>query len=115
MNGIELLELIKEGKIENDTSIDVYYDDEDLGRTLISQLHYIDNQIHWREGTFKVSYLYNDSYSFQILGEEKIGIYDYCDNYEVMSKTVIANNFLHLNEDLKTLVDEINKLKHRDK
>lgn len=115
MNGIELLQLIKAGGVEDNTRISVYYDDEDLGKTLISELHYIGNQCFWGEGTFKLSYLYNDSYSFQIVGEEKIEIYDYCDNYEVMSKTVIANNFLHLNEDLKAIVDEINKLKNRDK
>ena len=71
MNGIELLQLIKTGKIENDTIISVYYDDEDLGKTLICELRYINNQIYWEEGTFKVSYLYNDSYSFQIVEEEK--------------------------------------------
>ena len=71
MNGIELLQLIKEGKVKDDTFIDVYYDDEDLGKTLISELHYIGNQCFWGEVTFKLSYLYNDSYSFQIVGEEK--------------------------------------------
>lgn len=115
MNGIELLQLIKEGRVKDDTLISVYYDDENLGRTLISELQYKGNQCFWGEGTFKLSYLYNDSYSFQIVEEEKIEIYDYCDNYEVMSKTVIANNFLRLNEDLKTIVEEINKLKNREK
>ncbi len=38
---------------------------------------------------------------------EDIEIYDYADNYEVMYPNIIANNFVHLNEDLQTITKAI--------
>lgn len=52
---------------------------------------------------------------YEIIEDKEIEVYDYCDNYEVMNCKTIANNFLHLNEDLEKIVKEINILKKKAK
>lgn len=52
----------------------------------------------------------------EIIEEEKnIEHYDYCDNPDVMSKEIIAHNFVKLNEDLDVIVREINRIKKEGK
>ena len=123
MNGIELLQLIKEGKIENDTFINVYYADDDLGKTLICELRYINNQIYWEEGTFKVSYLYNDNYKFQIV-EKDIEELNLIHEYYLPSKELVEDygfkkfvldELFAQYDKINELIKVVNKLKNRDK
>ena len=44
---------------------------------------------------------------------EDIEVYDYVDNYEVMYPNTIANNFVHLNEDLQTITGAIKYILER--
>lgn len=44
---------------------------------------------------------------------EDIEVYDYVDNYEVMYPNTIANNFVHLNEDLQTITKAIKYILER--
>lgn len=124
MNGIELLQLIKEGRVKDDTFIDVYYDDEELGKTLISELHYIANKCLWKGGTFNLSYLYNDSYGFQIVEEEKdieeipyhysFGYID-CGGLSDVARDELDKNFNYFKDKINELINAVNKLKKEGK
>lgn len=53
---------------------------------------------------------------FEIIEEEQdIEHYDYCDNPDIMTPSVIANNFQRLNEDLDIIVKAVNELKKNER
>lgn len=121
MNGIELLRLIANGEIKEGTFIEIYYDDEELGKTLINETQYVDNQI---KGDFKLSYLYNSSYRFHIVEEEKDIeelnlIHEYylpskelVEDYE-FKKFVLDELFAQYDK-INELIKAVNKLKNKE-
>lgn len=72
INGIELLQKIKNGELKLNTKISVYYDDLITDTLdLVAELTYKGNEVIWTENTFRFSMLYDDNYLFEII-EEKI-------------------------------------------
>lgn len=113
IDGIKLLEKIRRKEIKANTKIKVYRCHEDF-KGLVTTIRFDGTDIKWNPGRFAVKYFYTDDYLFEVLEEDKdIEVYDYCDNYEVMNNKTIANNFIHLNEDLKAIAKEVNKLKNK--
>lgn len=68
IDGITLLQIIKDNKLKDNTKIDVSYLDAPINY-VIAKLTYKDNELNWEPGTFRVSMLYDDYYTFEIIGE----------------------------------------------
>ncbi|MCM1052469.1 MAG: hypothetical protein NC483_00605 [Ruminococcus sp.] len=66
IDGITLLEKIKNNEIKDNTKIKVIYDDglSLFTRTIIT---YINEELIWKNGEFKASMLWNSFYSFEII------------------------------------------------
>lgn len=73
INGIELLQKIKNNELKFNQKINVYFDNTltatlDLEAVLI----YRGDEVLWSENTFRFSMLYDDNYLFEIVGDKKI-------------------------------------------
>lgn len=66
IDGITLLQIIKDNKLKDNTKIDVSYLDAPINY-VIAKLTYKDNELNWEPGTFRVSMLYDDYYTFESL------------------------------------------------
>ncbi len=113
LNGIELLKLIKDNKLKNNTKIEVLYDDG-VGCYTRAILNYIDGELNWEPGTFKVPMLYDDDYFFEIIGgkpkdidlyRETIKLYDVNNLVKLKIKTFkyLCSITDKLNETIKTI------------
>ena len=72
INGIELLQKIKNNELKLNQKINVYYDNLITDTLdLVAVLTYKGNEVIWSENTFKFSMLYDGNYLFEI-AEEKI-------------------------------------------
>ena len=72
INGIELLQKIKNRELKLNAKISVYYDNLITDTLdLVAKLTYKGNEVIWPENTFRFSMLYDDNYLFEII-EEKI-------------------------------------------
>lgn len=72
VNGIELLQMIKDGKIKENTKINVFKND-----VYITQIDYINNNIQWKPGKFIMSMVYDDTVYFEIPTEIEELEYDH--------------------------------------
>ena len=73
INGIELLQKIKNNELKFNQKINVYFDNTltatlDLEAVLI----YRGDEVLWSENTFRFSMLYDDNYLFEIVEDKKI-------------------------------------------
>lgn len=73
MTGIELLQIIKESKLEEGTQINVLrVNNECYCYDVMAKLKYKNNDLLWSPGTFRISMLWNDNYLFEIDQSNKI-------------------------------------------
>ena len=73
MTGIELLQMIKDGKLEEGTKINVFR--EDSKHCLIegiARITYKNDELLWSAGTFRTSMLWNDDILFEINESKKV-------------------------------------------
>lgn len=69
VDGIELLQMIKDGKVKADTEIKVWYDDGI--REYMTTLYFNGLDLKWQPNTFLARHFYNKYVEFEILEEEK--------------------------------------------
>ena len=115
MTGIELLQMIKDGKLEEDTEINVLkFNEEYCCHDVVAKLKYSDDDLHWSPGTFTSSMLWDNSYSYEIVGyiiKERYQyslIPSYC-NDEKLIRTV-NRNFEQHQKAINELIDAVNYL-----
>ena len=122
INGIELLQKIKNGELKLNTKISVYYDDLITDTLdLVAELTYKGNEVIWTENTFRFSMLYDDNYLFQIVEEktiqenisrlsyQQIGTYQ-LDNNDILGFIKALNEQLTKHgRKINEIVDYINK------
>ena len=78
LDGIQLIQKIRNGKVKDGSKIKVFYDDGMFDESYVTVIEYKNNDIIWAPSTFKVSMLYDEYYSFEIIEDndklEKIEI-----------------------------------------
>lgn len=73
MTGIELLQMIKKGEIEEGTEINVLRTNEECCCfDVMTKLKYSDNDLHWSPGTFRSSMLWDNDYLFEIVKSKEV-------------------------------------------
>ena len=115
MTGIELLQMIKNNEIKEGTEINVLrVNEECCCYDVMAKLKYSDNDLHWSPGTFRSSMLWDNSYSYEIVGyiiKERYQyglIPSYC-NDEKLIRTV-NRNFEQHQKAINELIDAVNYL-----
>ena len=68
VNGIKLLQMIKEGKIKEKTEIKVWFDDG--LKEYITTIYYDGIDLNWKPETFYARYLYNKHTVFEIMDKD---------------------------------------------
>ena len=106
VDGIELLQMIKDGKIKTDTEIKVWFDDG--LKEYITTLYFNGLDLKWQPNTFYARHFYNKYVEFEIIEEEK-DIEELGMVYNGNEEDEIMRNRYKINE----LVREINKLKNK--
>lgn len=121
MNGIELLQMIKQGKLKKDTRISVFetlnakptFNDSVIGvsdKTKIGVFHttiiYDGKDIKWKEGTFRIAYLSDDNYQFYIDNN----LINKLEEPKEMCSTIAKENRKKINE----MIDFINNKYGKD-
>lgn len=125
VNGIELLQMIKDGKIKTNTKINVWSIIGDLAGK-ITTIEYNGCDLRWKPGMFNTCYLYKDNYYFEIIEEEKkinyVSTYVLCDSdferkdqYSLKAVEIIDKAFEEYSDAINDLIDEVNKLKKEGK
>lgn len=118
VNGIELLQMIKDGKIKTNAKINVWSIIGDLAGK-ITTIEYNGCDLRWKPGMFNTCYLYKDNYYFEIIEEEKeikqieksYKIFDFNkESFEAM-KEMLQDLYSKQVE----IIDEVNKLKKEGK
>ena len=66
LDGIQLIQKIRNGKVKDGSKIKVFYDDGMFDESYVTVIEYKNNDI-WAPSTFKVSMLYDKYYSFEII------------------------------------------------
>lgn len=120
MTGIELLQMIKDGKLEEGTKINVFR--EDSKHCLIegiARITYKNDELLWSAGTFRTSMLWNDDILFEINESKKVpskitGIFQYSQlpSYFRDEKAInsINCNFEKHQKAINELTDAVNYL-----
>lgn len=73
LDGIKLLQKIKNNELKFNQKINVYFDNTLTGTLdLEAVLTYRGDEVLWSENTFRFSMLYDDNYLFEIVGDKKI-------------------------------------------
>jgi hypothetical protein len=67
LDGIQLIQKIRNGKVKDGSKIKVFYDDGMFDESYVTVIEYKNNDIIWAPSTFKVSMLYDEYYSFEII------------------------------------------------
>ena len=122
VNGIELLQKIKNRELKLNAKISVYYDNLITDTLdLVAELIYKGNEVIWTENTFRFSMLYDDNYLFEIVEEktiqenisrlsyQQIGTYQ-LDNNDILGFIKALNEqFTKHGRKINEIVDYINK------
>lgn len=122
INGIELLQKIKNNELKLNQKINVYYDNLITDTLdLVAVLTYKGNEVIWSENTFKFSMLYDGNYLFEIAEEktiqenisrlsyQQIGTYQ-LDNNDILSFIKLLNEQLTKHgRKINEIIDYINK------
>ena len=69
MKGYELIKEITEGKIKDNTQIEVH--DLSVLDKWITNIEYKNRRLNWEEGTFDTSYLLNPNCFFRVIEEQE--------------------------------------------
>ena len=118
VNGIELLQMIKEEKIKSNTEIKVWFNYRI--KEYITTLWFDGIDLNWQPTTFYARYFYNKYIEFEIIEKEKeieypllhkIGGNETTGDKMPNQEYLINCNFEHLNKAVYQLIDEVNKLK----
>lgn len=75
MSGIELLQMIKNGKLKEGTKINVIkLDNIGYGYeySIVTIITFIHNNLEWPAGTFRSSMLWDNNYLFEIVESKKV-------------------------------------------
>lgn len=108
INGIELLQKIKNNELKLNQKINVYYDNLITDTLdLVAVLTYKGNEVIWSENTFKFSMLYDGNYLFEIAEEKNIQ-----ENISRLSYQQIGTYYFENNDILgfiKALNDQLTK------
>lgn len=103
INGIKLLQKIKNNELKFNQKINVYFDNTLTGTLdLEAVLTYRGDEVLWSENTFRFSMLYDDNYLFEIVEDKKI---------EKLNRHSIDEIFDKVNE----LIDVVNELRNEVK
>lgn len=122
INGIELLQKIKNNELKLNQKINVYYDNLITDTLdLVAVLTYKGNEVIWSENTFKFSMLYDGNYLFEIAEEkiiqenisrlsyQQIGTYQ-LDNNDILSFIKLLNEQLTKHgRKINEVIDYLNK------
>ena len=122
INGIELLQKIKNNELKLNQKINVYYDNLITDTLdLVAVLTYKGNEVIWSENTFKFSMLYDGNYLFEIVEEktiqenisrlsyQQLGTYQ-LDNNDILSFIKLLNEQLTKHgRKINEIIDHINK------
>ena len=119
LNGIQLIQKIRNGKIKDESIINVYLDTGFGGRHKIFDMKYKDGELEWDNGTFRASMLYDNTYDFVVEEDKRIDypqIFKISDDEKYGDQApnkdhLIDCNFIHLKKAIWQIIDEINKLK----
>ena len=74
MTGIELLQMIKNGELKDETKINVIRLTENVNvydYSTVTTITFIHNNLEWPAGTFKSSMLWDNDYLFEIMESEE--------------------------------------------
>lgn len=121
LDGIQLMQKIRNGKVKDGSKIKVSYDDGMFDESYVTVIEYKNNDIIWAPSTFKVSMLYDSYYRFEIIEDndklEKIP-YEFNLGYintndkdlviKEMNKTI---NGIYV--DINKVIDHINKIEEK--
>lgn len=111
LDGIKLLQKIKNNELKFNQKINVYFDNILTGTLdLEAVLTYRGDEVLWSENTFRFSMLYNDNYLFEIVEDKKIEKLSRCSWQEngvtIQEMVSIDAVFDKVNE----LIDVVNEL-----
>lgn len=122
INGIKLLQKIKNNELKFNQKINVYFDNTLTGTLdLEAVLTYKGDEVIWSENTFRFSMLYDDNYLFEIIEDksiiekisrlsyQQIGTYQ-LDNNDILGFIKALNEqFTKHGRKINEIVDYINK------
>ncbi len=83
LDGIQLIQKIKNGKVKDGSKIKVFYDDGMFDESYVTVIEYKNNDIIWAPNTFKVSMLYDSYYRFEIIEDN-----DKLEKIEIMGEKI---------------------------
>ena len=111
LDGIKLLQKIKNNELKFNQKINVYFDNTLTGTLdLEAVLTYRGDEVLWSENTFRFSMLYDDNYLFEIIEDKKIEKLSRCSWQEngvtIQEMVSIDAVFDKVNE----LIDVVNEL-----
>lgn len=121
LDGIQLIQKIRNGKVKDGSKIKVFYDDGMFDESYVTVIEYKNNDIIWAPSTFKVSMLCDSYYRFEIIEDndklEKIK-WDEKESRTDMLRAdeeieVLAKRTETLKKKIAELVDHINKIEER--
>ena len=122
LDGIQLIQKIRNGKVKDGSKIKVFYDDGMFDESYVTVIEYKNNDIIWAPNTFKVSMLYDEYYSFEIIEDndklEKINVKtgDNCkrfieyDDETGHHKYTIRLLDEYFSKNINKIIDHINKI-----
>ena len=118
IDGIKLLQKIKNNELKFNQKINVYFDNTLTGTLdLEAVLIYRGDEVLWSENTFRFSMLYDDNYLFEIVEDkpiiEKIEIKKY--NFHNDNHSKLLKNQEQLSNKLNELIDVVNELRNEVK
>ena len=125
INGIELLQKIKNGELKQYTKINVYLDSEDEFYSVVAVLIYKNNEVIWAENTFKFSMLYRENYLFEIVEEntmqenisklnyQQLGTYQLDNNDNLGFIKALNEQFTKHGRKINEIIDYINRKENK--
>ena len=115
LDGIKLLQKIKNNELKFNQKINVYFDNTLTGTLdLEAVLTYRGDEVLWSENTFRFSMLYNDNYLFEIVEDKKIEKLSRCswqENGVTIQKMVSIDAVFDKVNELIDVVNELTKAK----
>lgn len=111
LDGIQLMQKIKNGKVKDGSKIKVSYDDGMFDENYVTVIEYKNNDIIWAPSTFKVSMLYDSYYRFEII--EDNNKLEHEKGYGYFSQLIYDCKFDYLYEMESKIIDHINKIEER--
>lgn len=99
VNGIELLQMIKEGKIKEDTEIKVWFDDG--LREFVTTLYFTGIDLRWEPGTFLARHFYSKYIEFEIIEKDK----------KIKPINICKTGDEYFIDKINELIDVVNELK----